>query len=78
MTRSSLLRDVRLSKSLPPPAEARALRINAGLSQSRLADEVGVHRGTLIRWENGTHRPRGLLRLRYAEVLEELRKALAT
>lgn len=53
------------------------IRIAAGVSQQRMATELGVHRMTLLRWENGTRRPRGDARVNYAQLLAELQKAIA-
>ena len=36
------------------PNELRQLRLDAGLSQIKLAHMLGVHRSTIIRWEAGT------------------------
>ena len=62
------------SRRLPPPTVATAIRRAAGVSQEMVADELGVTRVTVSRWEAGLHRPRGKLRLRYAELLEELQR----
>jgi transcriptional regulator with XRE-family HTH domain len=42
-----------------------------------MAAELGVHRVSLARWECGERFPRGELRARYAQLLEELREAVA-
>jgi transcriptional regulator with XRE-family HTH domain len=52
---------------------ARAIRIAAGVTQQQLADEIPAHVTTIARWENATRRPRGAMRARYAELLEQLR-----
>jgi DNA-binding transcriptional regulator YiaG len=59
---------------LPPPAMAKAIREAAGVSQVRLAAELGVHRMTIARWEQGTRTPTGASRASYAAVLAELRE----
>ena len=69
-----LTEEVRRARRLPPPPMARAIRESAGVSQSRLAEALGVHRVTCTRWELGTRSPRGALRLAYAEILEELQR----
>lgn len=56
---------------------ARAIRESAGVSRSRLAAEVGVHRATVMRWENGSCSPRGATLVRYVDVLTELQSAMA-
>lgn len=67
----TLIEEVR-SARLPAPGVARAVRQAAGISQERLAAEIGVHRVTLARWESGTSRPRGSVRARYTTLLEDL------
>jgi transcriptional regulator with XRE-family HTH domain len=69
-----LTEEVLRSRRLPPPAVARAIRHEAGVSQHRLAVELGVHRVTVARWELGMRVPRGSLRLRYADALNELQR----
>ncbi|MDQ3326232.1 MAG: helix-turn-helix domain-containing protein [Actinomycetota bacterium] len=72
---SQLLDEVARRRRVPAPAVARAIRVEAGVSQQRLADEVGVHRMTVARWEAGERRPRGAMAARWAEVLDSLREA---
>ena len=69
----ALLDEVRTLQRLPAPARAKAIREAAGVSQERLAEELGVHRVTLARWELGERRPRGHSKIAYAELLEQLR-----
>jgi DNA-binding transcriptional regulator YiaG len=69
----SLVDEVRSLQRLPGPAKAKAIREAAGISQGRLAQELGVHRVTLTRWESGERRPRGRSKIAYAELLESLR-----
>jgi DNA-binding transcriptional regulator YiaG len=69
---SALVDEVRESLSLPSPAVAREIREAAGVSQARLASELGVHELTVQRWEAGTRTPHGDLRLAYARLLREL------
>ncbi|MCM3554524.1 helix-turn-helix domain-containing protein [Janibacter melonis] len=73
----SLLDEVRDIRTLPEPAVARLIRVSAGVSQERLARELGVHRMTVQRWESGTRRPRGRTRAQYARLLTELHEAVA-
>lgn len=68
----TLIDEVREARRLPAPAAARLIRVSAGVSQTRLAREVGVHRVTIARWEAGTRRPCGRVRGRYAEILRLL------
>lgn len=72
-----LIDEVRTARRLPAPALARMIRISAGVSQDRMAKELGVHRVTIARWESGERTPRGLTRVRYAELLEQLHQAVA-
>lgn len=74
----ALIAEVRESaKQLPAPATARWIRRAARVSQSRLAQAVGVDRTTIARWEAGACEPRGVQRSRYADILEALQKELA-
>ncbi|MGA2830831.1 MAG: helix-turn-helix transcriptional regulator [Streptosporangiaceae bacterium] len=72
---SGLVAEVREALSLPAPSTARAIREAAGVSQVRLAGELGVHELTIHRWENGTRTPLGGMRLAYARLLRELDEA---
>jgi DNA-binding transcriptional regulator YiaG len=72
---SALLDEVRTSLSLPRPDVARQIREAAGVSQARLAEELGVHELTVYRWESGTRSPHGNLRRAYACLLAELDQA---
>jgi DNA-binding XRE family transcriptional regulator len=69
----ALIDEVR-ARRLPPPSMRRAIRLGAGVSQVRMAAELGVHRLTFVRWENGTHEPRGESSERYARLLAELQQ----
>ena len=62
------------ARQLPRPAARRAIRVRAGVSQVRMAEEMGVHRITLIRWETGASEPRGESAERYAKLLDDLRQ----
>src|SRR5580658_8563102 len=68
----ALLDEVRESLSLPGPDVARQIREAAGVSQARLAAELGVHELTVKRWESGARTPQGDLRLAYARLLAGL------
>lgn len=72
---SALIEQVKAARRLPPPAIAKAIRDAADVSQQQLADELHVNRVTIARWESGVRTPRGELRLRYVELLEQLREA---
>lgn len=68
----SLIEEIRLASRLPGPAKAREIRIKAGVSQERLAKELGVNRMTVARWETGDRRPRAAIAARYSALLEQL------
>jgi DNA-binding transcriptional regulator YiaG len=73
---SALLDEVRESLSLPSPRIARQIRESVpGVSQARLATELGVHELTVQRWEAGTRVPHGELRRAYGRLLAELDQA---
>jgi len=74
---SSLMERARMNASLPKPHEAAALRVAAGLSQEGLAGELEVTASTISRWESGVRAPRGRMRVRYAEALDDIRRGLA-
>lgn len=61
-----------LKERLPAPSQARIVRIAAGVSQERLAAELGVSRRSVARWETGASQPTKLVRPRYAALLREL------
>jgi DNA-binding transcriptional regulator YiaG len=70
---SDALERARDRRRLPPPAERRARREGAGLSQADIARAVGVTPAAVSRWEAGTRRvPRGAVLRTYLEVLERL------
>jgi transcriptional regulator with XRE-family HTH domain len=71
---TELVEEVRRARRLPPPPLARAIRETAGVSQQRLADELGVHRVSVARWELGLRRPRGRLLVAYTDLLDALRR----
>jgi transcriptional regulator with XRE-family HTH domain len=73
---SSLVREVRTQRPLPSRALARAIREAAGVSQARLAAELGVDRVTVARWELGIRRPRGKRAAVYATLLAQLQEAV--
>lgn len=73
----TLVEEVRaLRAALPSPAAARLIRLAADVTQARMAQELGVSRVTIARWEAGTRRPRGKTLLEYRRVLDELREAV--
>lgn len=71
---SALADQVKQARRLPPPAVARAIRCSVGVTQQQIANELGIDRVTVARWELGQRVPRGELRLRYVGLLDELRE----
>jgi DNA-binding transcriptional regulator YiaG len=67
-----LIEELRLERSLPSPRAARLIREMVGVSQARLARELGVDRTSVTKWELGVRRPRGEQALRYQALLEAL------
>lgn len=61
-------------RELVRSGEARELRIGNGLSLAEVAKDIGVHPSAVYHWEQGVSLPRGPHALRYARLLEELRK----
>lgn len=57
-------------------ASLRRLRRRVGISQERLAEQVGTTRRHMIRLENGEHLPSGALRDRITEALGVPRESL--
>lgn len=73
-----LRQELRLGRELLAPGVARQIRINAGVTQTRLAEELGVDRTTIVRWEQGTAIPRGAARHHYLDLLADLREDMAS
>lgn len=44
---------------IPDGEQLREMRLLAQLNQTEVADEIGVDRDTIRRWEDGEHSPRG-------------------
>lgn len=70
-------------RRLPPPADRKALRESAGLTVIEVAEALEVSRMSVYAWERDPgHRdyrePRGDYRKRYARLLVDARRALAT
>jgi DNA-binding transcriptional regulator YiaG len=68
-----LIEELRHERQLTSPRAARVIREMVGVSQARLARELGVHRTCVTKWELGLRRPRGELAVRYQGLLEALR-----
>lgn len=68
-------REIAGRRSSPDPKIAQATRRAAGVTQEWAAAELGVHRVTFARWEEGRVVPRGVNRQRWTELLRILREA---
>jgi DNA-binding XRE family transcriptional regulator len=70
--------ELRIHRDLPPPAERRRLREEAGMSQQKLAEIIGVTRQAICQYESGKRaKPRNpLVRQRYVEALRALREGI--
>jgi DNA-binding transcriptional regulator YiaG len=73
----TLIDEIRTRRRAPLPAYAKAVRVNAQVSQDRLAQELGVHRVTVARWEDGSRRPTGALLVAYLDLLDQLSRVVA-
>lgn len=62
-------------RMLPPPITRRAIRIAAGVQVAEVAEELGICRQAVYKYEDGTREPRGQLRERYAELLRALKRS---
>jgi transcriptional regulator with XRE-family HTH domain len=71
-----LVETAKYRRSLPLPATARAIRVQAGLSQGELGAALRVTRPTISRWESGLRCPRGNDLKAYAELLGALANEL--
>ena len=67
-----LLDKAKAHRELPPPSMRRAIRIGAGVTQQDIADEQGVTRAAVSRWESGERQPRGDDLLAYVAILKSL------
>ena len=54
---------------------AHIVRVEAGLSLDELAQAVGVHPSTVLRWERGERVPRGEKAIAYLNQLDAISKA---
>lgn len=64
--------------TLPAPAERRAIRERARVSQAELAEAIGVTRQAIDHWERGDRFPTGANLERYAEALTALAQIVPT
>ncbi len=59
---------------VPTPAEIKATRTRAGLSQTQFANMLGVQASYIAYLENGQRNPSGTLILRYRKVEKQLQR----
>lgn len=74
----SPLADLVRASRLPSPAECKRIRLAAGVSLQRVADELGVARPTVYRWEEGELTPTMENARRYRTLLSHLADAAGT
>lgn len=75
MTESELLTRLRAKRALPPAADRRRIREEAGASLREIARELGTSPTSVIRWERGAS-PRTHTAA-YARLLDELQRVAA-
>ncbi|WP_351236023.1 helix-turn-helix transcriptional regulator [Streptomyces sp. NPDC002133] len=63
--------------TLPEPARRARLRTDYGLSQTEIAEALGVARNTVAGWETGRSEPQGAIRAAYAKLLDGMAAQLA-
>lgn len=71
----ALIAEVRKDRTMRH--HARSIRVQARVTQSRMATALGVDRTTLARWEAGTMQPRPAQRQRWQELLDQLEREVA-
>jgi len=74
-THSTFVEEVRISKELPTPEEAKRIRLSLRLSLRDVALMCGLSENsgsTVQRWEQGLTKPRWKTMLRWASALEEI------
>lgn len=66
-----------MSRSPSAGARIKAARLQKGLSQTELAERLGVSQPAVAHWESGAHAPRFALLPRIAAILEISREEIA-
>lgn len=66
-----------ISPTRPDPTHARAIREQFGWSRSRMAQELGVHETSIVRWESGGGGPAGRRLDEWASLLDRMAGELA-
>lgn len=59
-------------KSLPSPAERRALRESAGLTREEMGAILGTNAWNVVSWELGRGTPRGQMLAAYLKILRQI------
>jgi DNA-binding XRE family transcriptional regulator len=72
----TLVDEVRARLALPKPAVGKAIRLAAGVTQQRMADEIGVHRLSYLQWERGHLALSEATQQRLAAVLRDLQAVI--
>jgi transcriptional regulator with XRE-family HTH domain len=67
-----ITRPIRPVRELPDPATCQAIRVAAGWSRRQLADQLGCHEQSVIRWESGTRVVSGRFYAAYSALLARL------
>jgi len=67
-----------LRQRLPRPELRRLLRTSAGVTQTALAQTLGVTPASISRWESGARRPGPDMLVRYLGALDRLARARGT
>jgi transcriptional regulator with XRE-family HTH domain len=75
MADSELLERLRAKRALPPAAERKRIRLEAGASLRDVARELDTSATSVIRWEQGASP--GAKTAAYARLLEELQRVAA-
>ena len=63
---------LKVARTRVEPESLRKVRAASGLTQGQLSVLVGVSRQTYASWESGTHKPRGVRKVRLIDVVAEL------
>jgi DNA-binding transcriptional regulator YiaG len=69
-----LLANLRSHRKLPPPAERKRLREQAGVSLRSLAAAIGCSHVAITRWEAGAKPADPAQLIRYQRLLDELKR----
>lgn len=68
----TLMDEVAARRNLRQMPAGKTIRTAAGVSQSRIAEELNVSRMTVSRWERGERLPRGPMLVAYTALLRSL------